>query len=526
MSRLSAPHFRTLSATVAMLALAACGDSKSNTTEPTTAPEATTATQLETEAPSATIIGLGNLIQNSSFETAGAGGAPASWSRLGYGSVTPTFTYPVTGRSGKAAQVSLGAASNADARWQHAPVTVLGGLKYTVRFWYKSTTTSQVGAEFTSLLGRLSYAWLAQVPSSNGQWKQYTATFSVPLLQKRVAVFQSIKGAGSLVIDDVALVLGTSVPQSPPPTAAPAPTLTFASNPSTVVAGQPVTLTWSSTNADVCTASGLWSGAQPTSGSLNVTPSASGTYSLTCGGSGGSLTKNAPVTVTPAPVTPGEFTEGMFSFSFDDSWESQYLNAIPVLDAAGYKATFYLTTSQIEQGFNLFMTPAQVIDIAARGHEIAGHTLTHPDLTTLSDAQVLTEIVDSRNYLRALTGKPVNGFAHPFGAVSAQTQLLLTQSGYTHARGVGYPQQNTASAPKYNLYSQCIESTTPIEEVRGRIDTAKANKQWFILCMHAVQNSGGDNLTITPAFLQQIVDYVKQSGIKVVTVEAGRAMMP
>src|SRR5262249_40923778 len=49
----------------------------------------------------------------------------------------------------------------------------------------------------------------------------------------------------------------------------PAPTVTFTSSASSVTSGGIVVLTWSSTNATGCTASGGWSGSLPTSGTQN-----------------------------------------------------------------------------------------------------------------------------------------------------------------------------------------------------------------------------------------------------------------
>jgi uncharacterized protein (TIGR03118 family) len=64
----------------------------------------------------------------------------------------------------------------------------------------------------------------------------------------------------------------------------PAPTITLAVQPTTIVAGQSATVTWSTSNATSCTASGAWSGNEPTSGSMVVTPATAGTstYTLTC----------------------------------------------------------------------------------------------------------------------------------------------------------------------------------------------------------------------------------------------------
>ena len=82
------------------------------------------------------------------------------------------------------------------------------------------------------------------------------------------------------------------------------------------------------------------------------------------------------------------------------------------------------------------------------------------------------------------------------------------------------------TSSKCDLLSDCIPSTTTLAETKAKIDAAKATKQWFIACVHDVLPSGGDNLTMTPTRFQDIVTYTKATGIKVVTVAQGRALMP
>jgi hypothetical protein len=84
----------------------------------------------------------------------------------------------------------------------------------------------------------------------------------------------------------------------------PLPTVTIAVNPTTVAPGASVALTWSSTGATSCTASGAWSGSQATSGNLSVTQAQPGTYTytLTCNGQGGSASKSATLTVNQLPT--------------------------------------------------------------------------------------------------------------------------------------------------------------------------------------------------------------------------------
>ena len=83
----------------------------------------------------------------------------------------------------------------------------------------------------------------------------------------------------------------------------PAPTLTLTASPTSVTTGAASTLTWSSTNATSCTASGGWTGAKPTSGSQSTGAlSATSTYTLDCTGDGGTVSKSVTVTVTAPPA--------------------------------------------------------------------------------------------------------------------------------------------------------------------------------------------------------------------------------
>ena len=83
------------------------------------------------------------------------------------------------------------------------------------------------------------------------------------------------------------------------------PTVQLAANPASITPGSSSTLTWSSTNASSCNASGGWSAAKAVSGSQstgNLTTNT--TYMLTCTGAVGSASQSAAVSVI-APPTPG-----------------------------------------------------------------------------------------------------------------------------------------------------------------------------------------------------------------------------
>jgi hypothetical protein len=112
-------------------------------------------------------------------------------------------------------------------------------------------------------------------------------------------------GSGGTGNGAAALIVNT-----PTPAPGAAPTVTINVAPGTITLGQSATVTWSSTNATSCTAESAWSGSQMPSGTLSVTPTATGglAYSLTCSGSGGTTNAAAALSVGAAPTAAASTT--------------------------------------------------------------------------------------------------------------------------------------------------------------------------------------------------------------------------
>jgi peptidoglycan/xylan/chitin deacetylase (PgdA/CDA1 family) len=101
---------------------------------------------------------------------------------------------------------------------------------------------------------------------------------------------------------------------------------------------------------------------------------------------------------------------------------------LDVLAKHGLKVTFFLTGRFAEQ------FPALARRIADGGHEIANHSYSHPDLTTLPDEEVLQQIRDGEEAIRQATGRaPAPLFREPYGAFSDHERLLVRQAGYSYS---------------------------------------------------------------------------------------------
>ena len=96
-------------------------------------------------------------------------------------------------------------------------------------------------------------------------------------------------------------------------------------------------------------------------------------------------------TTRPAlALLPGQV---IVSLNFDDGLATQATGA-SMLQAHGMRGTFYVHSSRMGQSGRL--TLAQVRAFQDAGHEIGGHTLTHPHLTQLSADEQRKEICNAR----------------------------------------------------------------------------------------------------------------------------------
>jgi hypothetical protein len=259
------------------LLLAACGNGGATSTSPLPATPATPATPV---APTATLTanptmvaygGTSTLTWSSTNATACA--ASGGWSSAlptsgsqSTGTLTANTSYSLacTGPGGTSAAAAATVSVTAPA----APTATLTANPTTVAYGGTSTLTwSSTNATACAASGGWSGALLTSGSRSTGA------------LTTNTSYSLTCTGPGGTSPAAAATV---SV------TAPAAPTAALTANPTLVASGGTSTLTWSSTNATACAASGGWSGALPTGGSQSTGAlTANMSYSLTCSGAGG-----------------------------------------------------------------------------------------------------------------------------------------------------------------------------------------------------------------------------------------------
>ncbi len=226
---------------------------------------------------------------------------------------------------------------------------------------------------------------------------------------------------------------------------------------------------------------------------------------------------------TPPPSSGGDiFQTGAVTFRFDDGWQSQYDVALPALQSAGIRGTFYIVTRQLQDdGFSGFMSKAEVQQLAG-SQEVAAHTQTHPHLPTLSSSQQQTEIAGSKSDLESM-GITGQSFSYPYGEYTADTTQIVKDAGFSSA----VTTIETAVSPgadRFQLPSPSLQLSDTPQSIEAMIDSAIANHQWLIMTFHRIDSSG-DQYSITPSNFQEVVNYVKDHNIPTVTVSEGAAAL-
>ncbi len=206
------------------------------------------------------------------------------------------------------------------------------------------------------------------------------------------------------------------------------------------------------------------------------------------------------------------------TFSYDDG-VTQDVRMIELMNQYGLQCTFNLNSDDLCNGGFLAnagnkvthykIRPEHVKSVYA-GHEVAVHTLTHPNLTTLDDGEVIRQVEQDRLNLSELAGYEVVGMAYPCGGVNNNdrvAELIRTQTGVKYARTItttdSFDLQENLYRFKANVHHVDFDSMMALAE---RFLASKPEKpQIFYIWGHSYeQDYSSDNWQKLEAFMKLI----------------------
>jgi peptidoglycan/xylan/chitin deacetylase (PgdA/CDA1 family) len=158
--------------------------------------------------------------------------------------------------------------------------------------------------------------------------------------------------------------------------------------------------------------------------------------------------------------------------SSDDGRATVHSVLMPMLATYGWRGTCYLTTSWVDTAGN--MTAAELAEVYAAGWDIGNHSMTHSNLTTLTEAEALAEIEGARDWLitNGYTRRSCHlHLAYPYNARNSTVQLAAENAGCLTARAGTATSQPNALSGLYRLPSYDLDNLT-IETLYAAVDAA------------------------------------------------------
>lgn len=521
-----------------------------------------------------------NLVRNPSLEVVAVSGDPLHWNKSGWGNNTRTFTYPVTGFAGdSAARVEMSGYVDGDAKWRFDDMTVTPGQIYSMTHSYRSNVTTNITVRYTLANGTYQYVWLGNKAAST-VWTTSALTFVAPANTVSMTVMHILNGNGYLEIDDFVVTQGNTNEftngmisftfddgwRSHYDTALP---ILDAANidgtfyiisQSSIIGSSELVL-----NNSIETLDGVGNPLHFQKGGWGTNTRL---HTLVAGNDGAQAVRTEITAFTSgdakwyfddALIDGGELyhlshqyrsnipSEILVRYHLaDDSYQYAYIGArastggiwqttsysvtapatatsltvFHVIGSVGYLETDMYSVKHDRE----FVNQSEILALQASGHEIGGHSQTHPSLSSIAPAEAQLEIEGSRTDIQAMGANNVNAFAYPYGDYNPTVQTLTENAGYTSGRSVdrGY---NTKATDKYALKIQQVGRTTTLADIQGWVAQAIVDKTWLILMYHQVDEDLTADLGVTAAFLQQTVNYVSGTSIDVVTVAEGVALM-
>lgn len=188
------------------------------------------------------------------------------------------------------------------------------------------------------------------------------------------------------------------------------------------------------------------------------------------------------------------------TFSYDDG-VTQDKRLIEILNQYGLKATFNLNSELL--GLNgaipwgektVSHNKNKPSDVRAlyKGHEVAVHTLTHPNLTEQSKEEIIRQVEQDRMNLEKLVGYEIVGMAYPCGGENNNDYVADLLKNFTKIRYARTIKSNYSFDPQDNLlrFDPTVshnETEKMFELARKFIDLKPDKPQIFYIWGHSYE---------------------------------------
>jgi peptidoglycan/xylan/chitin deacetylase (PgdA/CDA1 family) len=174
------------------------------------------------------------------------------------------------------------------------------------------------------------------------------------------------------------------------------------------------------------------------------------------------------------------------------------------------------------------MSIAELQDLQNYGCEIASHSKTHPHFTHISDDQIRSECILSKQVLQS-HGFQVNNFAYPYGDTNDHVDSIV-HSYYRSGRSAYTPPYiMRLPTTQFRLSAARGETESAFKEAHIRaclkryerlrlVDQVYNANGWMIIFFHNLVPNPGPRFEISTKDFADFLDYLVLKGVKAVTV--------
>jgi peptidoglycan/xylan/chitin deacetylase (PgdA/CDA1 family) len=123
--------------------------------------------------------------------------------------------------------------------------------------------------------------------------------------------------------------------------------------------------------------------------------------------------------------------EPSLAITFDDADPSVVTHGLSVLREFGVPATAFVITSLADGQADRSLSWADMARLVDVGWEVGSHSVTHLDLTAVSDSALDEEVGGSKVAIERALGVPCTALAYPYGRSDSRVVACAESHGYT-----------------------------------------------------------------------------------------------
>ena len=202
--------------------------------------------------------------------------------------------------------------------------------------------------------------------------------------------------------------------------------------------------------------------------------------------------------------------QGVVTYTFDDNDANQIPVALPLFDQYDYKVTFFALT-------NANWRPMDWDALKGaweNGHEVAVHTETHTDLTTLSVDEQRTEYEGSINRIKEHIpeANPIT-VAYPY---CKRGDIDLVNELFIGGRSCSGQIMGATPADYTDISSKVVGSEGAVQnddDLNAQVDAAYNQNGWVVFLIHGIDDDGGYS-PVRSRDLSKHLDYVHENDQK------------